>query len=246
MRANGPPGGPSEGRPLRARVDARPDLREPVTRAGGGTFRHASGRSSTSTLTTECPARRTAGPPSTGSSVTCVVIAYKVSCAGVWIVSAGICGISFYCSTNGNTRHYVRHARRGNRYEHRGRPSGRRCAGLHRGVRAGADSGTHSCRTFSGQGARNAPRSPTVVGRAESAHLRRAVARRCGDTARRLGREHQTLAPRARVDWRRILALRRLRFFSDRASVALGDYTGPIDGFTLAEAARAEVRRACN
>lgn len=48
-----------------------------------------------------------------------------------------------------------------------------------------------------GQGARDTPRSPTIVGRAESGHLRRAVPRDGGDKARRLSREHQTLAPRA-------------------------------------------------
>ena len=49
--------------------------------------------------------------------------------------------------------------------------------------------------TLSGQGARHTPRSPTVIGRAKPEHLRRALARGCGDTARGLSREHQTLAP---------------------------------------------------
>ena len=61
----------------------------------------------------------------------------------------------------------------------------------------------HSGRTLSGQGARNTPRSPTVVGRAQPGHLRRAVSWGRGDKARRLSREYQTLAARATMEARR-------------------------------------------
>jgi Resolvase, N terminal domain len=83
-----------------------------------------------------------------------------------------------------------------------------------------ADSGAHSCRTFSGQGARNTPRS-------RDRRRPRGVwtpAPGCPTGLRRLGSASQSRASSAgaacRVGWSRILAIRRLTFFSDRASVA--------------------------